>query len=51
MKIFFIGLGQAGGKITDLFIADDLSTKEERIFDLIREMQELLLEGNGNGRV
>ena len=35
MKIFFIGLGQAGGKITDLFIADDLSTKEERIFKAV----------------
>jgi len=32
-------------------ILESVATKEERIFDLIREMQELLLEGNGNGRV
>ncbi|MBI4653584.1 MAG: SAM-dependent DNA methyltransferase [Nitrospirae bacterium] len=32
-------------------ILESIATKEERIFDLIREMQELLLEGNGNGKV
>lgn len=32
-------------------ILESVATKEERIFDLIREMQELLLEGNGNGKV
>jgi len=32
-------------------ILESVVTKEERIFDLIREMQELLLEGNGNGKV
>jgi tubulin-like protein CetZ len=35
MRVFFIGLGQAGGKITDLFIADDMSTREQRIFKAI----------------
>lgn len=32
-------------------ILESVAAKEERIFDLIREMQELLLEGNGNGKV
>lgn len=31
-------------------ILESVATKEERIFDLIREMQELLIEGNGNGK-
>jgi type I restriction enzyme M protein len=32
-------------------ILESVAAKEERIFDLIREMQELLMEGNGNGKV
>lgn len=32
-------------------ILESVAAKEERIFDLIHEMQELLLEGNGNGKV
>ena len=32
-------------------ILESVATKEERIFDLIREMQELLLEGNVNGKI
>ncbi|HDY74488.1 MAG TPA: cell division protein, partial [Euryarchaeota archaeon] len=35
MRVFFIGLGQAGCKITDLFIADDMSTRAQRIFKAI----------------
>lgn len=31
-------------------ILESVAAKEERIFDLIREMQELLMEGNGNGK-
>jgi type I restriction enzyme M protein len=31
-------------------ILESVAAKEERIFDLIREMQELLIEGNGNGK-
>ena len=31
-------------------ILEAVVAKEERIFDLIREMQELLMEGNGNGK-
>ena len=32
-------------------ILESVALKEEKIFDLIREMRELLLEGNGNGTV
>jgi len=32
-------------------ILESVAAKEERIFDLIREMQDLLLEGNGNGKI
>jgi len=32
MKVFLIGFGQAGGKITDLFIKDDLEFRGERIY-------------------
>jgi cell division GTPase FtsZ len=35
MKVFFIGLGQAGCKITDLFIADDASTREQKLFKAV----------------
>jgi cell division GTPase FtsZ len=35
MKVFFIGLGQAGCKITDVFIATDVSTRESRLFKAI----------------
>lgn len=35
MKVFMIGLGQAGGKITDLFIGDDISAKTERRYRAI----------------
>jgi cell division GTPase FtsZ len=35
MKVFFIGLGQAGCKITDIFLADDISTRANRIFKAI----------------
>ncbi len=35
MKVFFIGLGQAGCKVTDLFIADDISSRTDRIFKAI----------------
>jgi cell division GTPase FtsZ len=35
MKVFLIGLGQAGCKITDLFIADDLSGRSDRIFKAV----------------
>ncbi len=32
MKVFLIGLGQAGGKIVDLFIEDDANSKVQRIY-------------------
>lgn len=35
MKVFLIGLGQAGCKITDLFIKDDLSWRGEKIYKAI----------------
>jgi len=35
MKVFLIGLGQAGCKITDMFIADDISRREGRVFKAI----------------
>lgn len=32
MKVFLIGLGQAGGKIVDLFIEDDITNRTERLY-------------------
>ena len=32
-------------------ILESVAVKEARIFDLIREMKELLIEGNGNGKI
>ncbi len=32
MKVFLIGLGQAGGKIVDLFIEDDANSKVQKIY-------------------
>ncbi|MFQ5974869.1 MAG: tubulin/FtsZ family protein [Candidatus Hydrothermarchaeales archaeon] len=35
MKVFMIGLGQAGGKIIDLFVEDDMNSRTESIYKAV----------------